>query len=58
MIVLLAHCYLAIWGHLENMGDDSIKDISYTLNFKGIAGQSFGVWNHSALTLSFSRRRQ
>ncbi len=38
-------------GKLDNEKEEAFVK-QYTLNFRGVAGQSFGVWNHSALTLN------
>jgi glutamate synthase (NADPH/NADH) large chain len=46
-------------GLLENENENingsehAIKQ-KYIINFKGVAGQSFGVWNHSLLTLNLT----
>jgi len=37
----------------ENESEHAIKQ-KYIINFKGVAGQSFGVWNHSLLTLNLT----
>lgn len=39
-----------ISGYLAKTQNSKVQTL--TLNFKGIAGQSFGVWNHKGLTLN------
>jgi len=40
-------------GALEN-NSEAVEIDDLTLNFTGVAGQSFGVWNHSAMTLNLT----